>query len=125
MKDINLYITEKLHLNKDMKSKVDYDDPSGWQVGDILVGQWGYSMIIVDFYEIIKTTGSHKTFVLKKLKEKIVSGSGMQGTSVPDEGKYEDDKEIRARVNKYNRVKVDNAYLSLWNGEPVHFDHMD
>lgn len=126
MKNIDGYIIEKLHLNKDIKSKVDLDDPSGWQVGDILVGQCGYSMTIVDFYEIVSITASHKTFVLKHVKDKIVSGNGMQGTSVPDEGHYEDNgKEIKVRVNKNNRVKTDNTYLSLWSGEPVYFDHMD
>ena len=119
------YLTEKLHLNKGMKSQVDYDDPSTWDVGDILVAQWGYDMTIVDFYEITKITGSHKTFTLKNLKNKIVSGNGMQGTCVPEEGKYENDKELRARVTKYNRAKVDGEYLSLWSGKPVHFDHMN
>lgn len=124
MRGIDEFLFEKLHLRKDIQTKkVDLDDPSGWQVGDILVSQWGYSMVIVDFYEIIKSTG--KTFVLRQLKDDIVSGNGMQGKSVPVEGKYEDDKEHRVRVNKYNRVKIDGAYLSLWNGEPVSFDHMD
>ena len=126
MKNIHNYLTEKLHVGAGMKSeKLEDDDPRGWNVGDILVSQWGYSMTIVDFYEIVKTTASGKTFIVKHLKDKIVSGNGMQGKSVPVKGEYESNEEIRARVNKYNRVKIDHSSLSLWNGEPVYFDHLD
>jgi len=126
MKELNLYITEKLHVGAGMKSeKIEDDDPRAWNEGDILVSQWGYNMTIVDFYEIVKTTPSRKTFIVKQLKDKIVSGNGMQGKAVPVKGEYKSNEEIRARVNKYNRVKIDHSSLSLWNGEPVYFDHLD
>ena len=118
MKSINTYIIEKFKITsttvKRQEKKI--DNPTTWDVGDILVATWGYNMIIVDFYEITKATG--KSFIVRKLKYQIVSGDGNRGECVPDEGKYEDDKFISCRINKYNLVKIKDHYASLWNGKP-------
>lgn len=126
MKDINNFILEKLKITKDSKNdNRDPDDPKTWVVGDILVCQWGYSMVIVDFYKIIKTTG--KSFVLRKLKDKKISGDGWRGECVPIENEFEkNEQDINVRINKYNYVKIkDKGHCSLWTGNPVHYDHMD
>ena len=125
MNNLKEYIIEKLHLDKDIElgdSKP--GDPSTWSVGDIIVSIFSYSMVIVDFYEITKRT--NKSFVLKKLKEKIVKGDGQRGESVPLPGEYDtNEPEVKARINKFGDVKIDRAYCHLWDGNPVSFDHMD
>lgn len=128
MYNISEYLFEKLHVNKDVKNiERKVDDPTTWQKGDILVTTGGYNMILVDFYEITAATG--KSFKLKKLKDKIVSGNGMQGECIPDEGHYDTrEPEQTVRINKYNSVKVGGTYghyARLWDGKPEHFDHMD
>ncbi len=127
MKDINTYINEKLVINKDsintpIKDKK-ADDPTTWDIGDILVVSSGYNMILVDFYQIIRKT--NKSFVVKELKKKIVSGDGWQGECVPLQNEFYRNDELSIRINKYNRVKIDGHYASLWNGKPAFFDHMD
>ena len=125
MKDINNYIVEKLHIDKNTKLSAPSDpkDPKTWRAGDILVVIGGYSMVLVDYYQIMRATG--KSFIVRHLKDKIVSGSGQRGESVPVEGEFEDNKDIQVRINKYNEVSIDGHYASLWDGKPQAFDHMD
>ena len=125
MKDINIFLSEKLNINKDT-TIIDKkrDDPTTWKEGDILVTIGGYNMILVDFYKIIKSTG--KSFKVKELKKKNVSGNGWQGECVAIENEFESDaKEINCRITKYGGLKIDGHYANLWSGEPVHYDHMD
>lgn len=125
MKQIDKFIIEKLHLNKDTKTtEKKVDDPTTWDVDDILVTIGGYNMILVDFYKIIKSTG--KSFKVKELEKKNVSGNGWQGECVPVEDKFEKDaQEITCRINKWGDVKIDDHHARLWDGKPVHYDHMD
>jgi hypothetical protein len=124
MKTILEYI-----LNKDTKiiKKRDPEDPNTWCVGDILVGSGGYNMTLVYFYEIKSKTA--KSFKLRRLNNKCISGGGMQGECVPDEGNYDiHEKEISCRINKYGRLRVGGKYghtVYLWDGKPQWYDHMD
>lgn len=126
MKNIVYFITEKLKLNKDSNiSQVDGpEDPDGWEVGDIITATFHYSMTLVDFYEITKSTG--KSFRMKKLEQKITRGNGQEGYCQPIPGKYSKDKEeVLVRVNKWNRVKIKDYYCSKWEGDDVFFSHLD
>ena len=126
MKSIFDFITEKLSLDSNIKinNKDKSDDPTTWEVGDIIYTHWGYSMVIIDYYEIVKATG--KSFVVKHLKDEVVSGDGQRGESMPVKGEYEDGgKEIRCRINSRGSVKIDDGYAYLWDGKPKAFDHMD
>ena len=124
MNSLSEYILEKFKISKDITShESDPDDPTTWGVGDILFTSWGYDMTIVDYYEIIKATG--KSFVVKHLKDKIVSGSRQRGESMPILGEYESDKEIRCKISKYNYLKIDGEFAHLWNGKSQHTDTMD
>lgn len=124
MKNLNNYIFEKLKIDKDSEYKEKSDDPTTWEVGDILVTSGGYNMILVDFYKIIKKTG--KSFIVKELKKKNVSGNGWQGECVAIENEFDDRaQELRVRINKWNSVKIEDHYASYWDGKPVHYDHMD
>jgi len=127
MKAIDKFLVEKLHIDDkaDPKQKSKRDDPTQWKVGDIVTAVFHYSMTLVEFYEIIKATG--KSFTFKKLKHKIVSGNGMQGTCEPIPGEYDerDSKPVTARINKWGSVKIRDYYCYWWDGKPEHFDHMD
>lgn len=124
MNNLSDYILEKLSINKDTEVREKTDDPSTWSEGDILVTIGGYNMILVDFYKIIKATG--KSFKVKELKKKNVSGNGWQGECVAIENEFEPNaKEITCRITKWGGLKIDDHHASLWNGKPVHYDHMD
>ena len=127
MKTIDKFLVEKLHIDDkvDSKSKPKRNDPTQWKVGDIVTAIFQYNMTLVDFYEIIKATG--KSFTFKKLKQEIVSGSGMQGTCQPIIGKYDEreNKPITARINKWGNVKIRDYHCYWWDGKPEHFDHLD
>ena len=128
MKKIQNFIIEKLIINKDIKSKPkNSDDPTTWDVNDILCGTWGYNMTIPEFYKIVKKTPSG--FSLINLTKKLVGGHYNGNYEVvPDDSKLAQDmkqkpKSCRIRHGKY--VKCDNCYLHLWNGEPVSGNDMD
>lgn len=124
MQRLDRYIVEKLRINKDTVNKEqDPDDPTDWQEGDILVTSGGYNMVIIDFYKITKR--GNRSFKVKELKQKIVKGNGMQGECIALDEFEKGATELTARITKYNRVKIDGNYASIWSGKPIHFDHMD
>ena len=120
-----------LFFNLDIELKDKEKDYSLWEIGDIVYTYWGYSMTIIDYYEIIRKTG--KGFVLKGLKDKIVSGNGQRGESVPIPKEYKKSKYngnvefdiLKARINKNGYLRADNKSVYLWDGKPKSFDHMD
>lgn len=101
-------------------------------IGTILVSQWGYSMSLVDFYEVIKETT--KTLLAQKIGEKIIEGDGYNGgTVIADK-----DKKEKEQVRVYKRTdKQGNGFYLLsrkggfrknyhvWDGEPVFYCHAD
>ena len=42
--------------------------------GDIFVSSWGYSMNLVDFYQVTKVSKTSKSVSVRKLASKVVSG---------------------------------------------------
>lgn len=43
--------------------------------GDIFVSSWGYSMTLVDFYQVTKVSKTGKSVNVRKLASKVVSGN--------------------------------------------------
>ena len=129
MKTIYDFLFEKLVITNDSTSKKarEPEDPSTWQVNDVLSGTWGYNMTIPEFYKIVKKTPAGFSLILltKKLVGVHYNGSFEEA---PDDSKLTQDmkqkpKSCRIRRGKY--VKCDNCYLHLWNGEPVWGNDMD
>jgi len=95
---------------------------------------WGYSMSIVEFFEIIKKTP--KTVVLRKLKQTCNETGFLSGHAMPIEkvyenrdGKYE---EVRAYKREYSgrTTFISNKngykqYFDIWNGQPKYYNHCD
>lgn len=129
MKTLYDIICEKILISKDTQRQIEKkrDDPSTWEVGDILAGCWGYSMTLPVFYEIIKRTD--KSFTVVQRKGKIVSGhrNGQWEEIVDDSTRDKDLKgeKLTGRIRKWGGVKIGPAYVHLWNGEPLHGDDMD
>lgn len=129
MKSISKFVIEKLIINKDTKNiKRETNDPTTWQIGDILCGTWGYSMTLPEWYQIVKKTP--KGFGVVELSSKIIKGSrNGQWEEIPDESKREKDlqgKVINCRIKKYGGLKIENTWVHLWDGEtPLHGDDMD
>lgn len=44
-------------------------------VGDIFVSSWGYSMTLVDFYQVTKVSKTGKSVNVRKLAYKVVDGA--------------------------------------------------
>lgn len=137
MKTIINYISETLYsiteyLNvKDIKKDVPIekqekksDDPSTWEVGDIICGTAGYSMVLPRWFKIIKRT--NKQFTCVRLKGKVVSGhKNGQWQEIPTDEEY-DNEEYKGRINKWGRLKIDDTSMHLWDGKtPLHGDDQD
>ena len=101
-----------------------------FEIGDILVCEFGYNCRLVNFYEVVGKTKSGQSVRLRQVKEKFVEhdGYGQAGKVVPDV--VEDGKIITKRIlNGYqNRpyVKIDeHMYAYKWDGQPVNYDSYD
>ena len=126
MKKLYNFICEKLLISKDTQKQVDKkaDDPSTWDVGDILAGTAGYSMQLPRFYKITKITPKMVTAV--RIHGKIVSGHrNGQWEEVADENSKPIGEPCRGKVRPSGSVKLDGTYLHLWNGKPLSGDDMD
>jgi hypothetical protein len=96
---------------------------------------WGYSMTIVEYFEIVKETP--KTVVLKKLNDSLTSDGFLSGRSIPLEGSYYKDRdgkyeEIRAYKRTYSNEETFisgkegfNKYFHRWDGKPRSYNHCD
>ena len=123
MKNLKDIILERLHVNKDTK-EIKLDDPSQWEVGDILAGTFGYTISCPVFYKIIKRTA--KQFTVARIPGKIISGHrNGQWKEIADEKAIPEKETINARINKNGNVIVDGVYVRLWDGTPLQGDDMD
>lgn len=149
-KGISLKVEEVVpKAGKKPEEDGDFENP--FEVGDILYGEVGYSMIIPEWLEVIKTTA--KTVTCKRLNDRVIEhdGYGQRGTKEPLKGSYyrseatingkRADDPVTLRVNKssYNQSATDpkeryyastgsrgsfKAYY-LWDGQPKGFDYYD
>lgn len=112
---------------KKRESKIadpDYVNP--YKAGDILCGSWGYSMVLPEFYEVIRTTRTQ--VILRELETYVSEGDYMQGHTMPKIGEY-CSGEYRCGVTKSGSygygVTVQGHYVYLWDGNPKWHDRMD
>lgn len=100
------------------------------KVGDILVCSWGYSMTLVDFYKVVKTTP--KTAYLSKMGSKTVEQDayGMSSRVMPGEV-ISSEKPLMRRIQKSNYngelyCKItDYQYARKWDGKSKYFNDND
>lgn len=113
----------------DYRKKDASADNSAFEVGHILANTWGYSMTLVDFYEVVGKRG--KTILqLRELGHTVVSGeAGYQGSVIPALGEYAGEMFERRVQGKPSdpRVKISDGQGSayLWDGKPCYFNRMD
>lgn len=99
-------------------SKKNPNDPYTWEVGDILAGSTHFYGIIPHFYKIIKKTA--KMFTVVRLEGKLVSGQydGRFKEIASDE--LYNDKEQRVLIRE--PLKINDVFVSLWDGSPIYGD---
>lgn len=103
---------------------------AGYKVGDILSSTWGYSMQIVDYYQVIAVTP--KMITVREIAGKIVSGDGMRGESVPLPNVFVK-KAYDWQLTEFKRKVLHGGYINInesacarrWSGEPLYHDHWD
>ena len=103
-------------------------------VGDILYSQWGYSMVLVDFYKVIKVTPKMVTLVKIESKDDVVTGF-LCGTVMPDPTNLEKGRMGAPIVFTRKRRGPDgwgvcgdyhgHSSAHRWDGEPVSYNHCD
>jgi len=97
--------------------------PRDLNVGDILTSTWGYSMTIVDYYQVISLVGNSSA-VIRKLNQRTVRGDdGFSGETIPVKDSFTG-PDIRVRISG-DSCKVNGHTASKWNGLPRYFNHLD
>lgn len=63
-------------LNQEART-LEHTPTTGMEVheGDIFVSSWGYSMTLVDFYQVTKVSKTGKSVSVRRLASKVVSGN--------------------------------------------------
>lgn len=111
----------------------------------IMVCQWGATMILQDFFEVLKETP--KTMLVRQLKEKVVENVGLLKTRVvasdeldldwdftkpvdPTTGKHPRTKEKLLRLYRRNdqwisRRQGYTKFFKVWDGTPQYVDEAD
>ena len=99
-----------------------------YKFGDILSSSWGYSMTIVNYYQVVKVTP--KMITVREIAGKLVSGDGMRGESIPVPNAFVPKKSYQPA--EYRRLVVrgmiginESERAGLWDGEPMYHDHWD
>lgn len=108
-------------------------------VGKVLVDSWGYSMVIVDFYRVVKATDKTVVVIPMTSRETAEAGTnGFAGTSMPEED-MPNGAQTRLRIidkvnGRFYRGTVTNGTgtkmcpphtLFEWDGRPMGYDHCD
>ncbi len=96
------------------------------KVGDILVSEWGYEQINVDFYQVTAVTGASVRIVQLEGKEVPSDSHGMFGTVTPVLG-FSRGVAVLKKVKAYGSsyaIKI-SSYASayVWDGKPVNCSH--
>ncbi len=111
-------------------------DTSPVKVGDIFVHSWGYSMVIVDFYQVKRLAGKTQVVVQEIRQEQTATGY-LQGRAVPVPGAFVEPDPFRpnkpAEFRKRVRIGRDGVpnlpfefgWCERWDGQPEFFDHCD
>lgn len=109
-----------------------------YKPGDIVTTTWGYSMTLVDFYEVIRITPSKVE--LRELQQKEEMTGFLSGTTIPVLGCYapENNGHYSVKPGQLCKVRPDGLilipsypgsgdfnYAHKWSGKPKSFNHCD
>lgn len=100
----------------------------------IFVRAWGYSMILVDFFEVIQQTP--KTVTLRKLNSQETPTGFLSGEALPTEewatarrGLYKDVRAFKREENGETVYVANDGGVRMryhvWDGKPKYFDYCD
>lgn len=118
--------------------KKNYTTSNPYKIGDIVTTCWGYSMAIVQFYEVTRVTACKVG--LRELKQTEIYDGFLSGTTTPRLGEYipydgspysvQDGQLFKVRVN--GDILIPDypgrgyfAYARKWSGNPRRFNHCD
>jgi hypothetical protein len=97
------------------------------QVDDIVVTNFGVTMVLPVFYKVVKRTP--KSMKVRALRSREVDGDGMVGHCIPvdeyDEGHWATDISVRLQPDGTGWYAKHRLYFTRWNGTPQYFNHLD
>ena len=97
-----------------------------FKTGDILYSSWGYDQTNINFYEVIKATGS--STVVRELESRVVGYPGDDKLLVPVPGKFAGPplrRKSPSPTDPYRNLRITNYELArIWDGKPKRADHM-
>jgi hypothetical protein len=100
-------------------------------VGDIFESSWGYSMTIVDFFQVTRVSGSRVYF--REIESAETASGYLSGTSLPVRDSFKGAEHFSTLRNR-GRMSIlvcpndSSDYkvpANLWEGRPCYFNHCD
>lgn len=119
-------------------AKKNYTKGNPYKVGDIVTSTWGYSMTLVEFYEVVRTTPCKVE--LRELQQEESHEGFLSGHTTPKPGCYADysNAPLSPEKGQLCKVREDGAVVipdypgsnyhilaRKWNGKPKYFNHCD
>lgn len=101
---------------------------SNFKIGDILIWNTGYSMILPHFGKVVGFTPSGKSVRVVELGSTLINddGYGQQGHKIPTNNIVSGAKAYR--LKKYmdrEYAMIDKHIASKWDGKPAWYDMLD
>lgn len=122
MQNINSYIVEKLHLDKDIYTHDD-NDAREFEVNDIIYTNPNIEVEgnpskpgIPVFYKVI--SNNKKKLEICMLGSELISGSTKNGEKIPNEKEY---GKCKLTIGKNGITEYGSNILFKWDGNPVKF----
>ena len=97
-----------------------------FKVGDVYAGTWGYSMTLAKFAVITQVLPKSLKFdILDKEVVGRADPNGFMPYVVPNMHKKKKTVTVRAKIDSYGYIKVDDCLMKKWDGKPIQEDHLD
>lgn len=98
--------------------------------GTIFVAVWGYSMTLVDYWQVIKRTG--KSVYVRPIASKK-DGGGYEGNATPVKDSFTSSTATRCLLkgnpqdttNKSVYININGHLGKVWDGKPNYYNTMD
>lgn len=124
----------KAEAKKKFMDAINEDHP--FPVGTVLFESWGYSMTIVDFYQVTAVKGKQVT--VRQISGTVIDGDGQSGRKIPVQGSFIGDpfkKLVQVSVTSgnaefkptYYTAGLHGSYLykDEYGGKGHYFNHLD
>ena len=94
-------------------------------LGTIYAASYGYSMELVDFYQVVRRSGN--TIYTRRIRQKRTPDPNWPnaGTATAIKDAFDSTEEFRSHIKDEEWAKINGKYARVWNGDSIWYNHND